>query len=144
MENKTVKIPTWFWVASIIFLLWNLMGIMSFYMHTFITEKALMALPEAERNLYGQYPLWVDFIFGLAVFTGTIGCVGLLMKKKWVKNLFMISLFSVIVQMSHNMFMTDTLDVYGYVSFVMPILVILIAGLLVWFTSYSTKKTWLN
>ena len=144
MENNTTKIPTWFWVVSVIFLLWNLMGVMSFYMHTFITEEALRALPEAERDLYEQYPPWTVIAFAVAVFGGTLGSVALLMKKKWAKPLFIISFIAIIIQMYHNLFMTTTMEVYGPASVVMPILVVLIAGFLIWFSSYGIKKSWLK
>ena len=144
MENKTMKIPTWFWVISVTFLLWNLMGVMSFYMHTFITEEALMALPETERDLYGQYPLWVDILFGIAVFAGTLGSIALLMKKKWAKPLFILSFVTIIIQMFHNLFMTTAMEVYGPASVVMPILVVLIAGFLIWFSMHGIKKNWLQ
>ncbi len=144
MEDKTAKIPTWFWVVSIIFLLWNLMGILSFVTHTTMTEEALMALPEAERELYASYPLWTQIIFAISVFAGTLGCIGLLIKKKWAKYLFIISLISIIVQMYHSLFMTEAMEVYGPTSVVMPILLVLIGGVLIWFASFSTKKGWLK
>jgi hypothetical protein len=113
-------------------------------MHTFITEEALMALPEAERDLYGSYPIWTQIIFAISVFAGTLGCIGLLLKKKWCKYLFIISLISIIVQMYHSLFMTEAMEVYGPTSVVMPILLILIGGFLIWFASFSTKKGWLT
>ncbi len=144
MEDKTVKIPTWFWVVSIIFLMWNLMGIMSYITHTTISEEALMALPQAERDLYGSYPLWTQIVFAISVFAGTLGCIGLLIKKKWAKFLFIISFISIVVQMYHSLFMTAAMDVYGPSSVIMPILLIVIAGVLIWFASYSIKKAWLT
>lgn len=52
MTTSTQKIPTWFWIISIVLLLWNLMGIGSFVFHSFIMKgEALAALPENERAL---------------------------------------------------------------------------------------------
>ena len=35
MENGKIKIPIWFWVVTIFYLLWNIMGVLSFFVHTF-------------------------------------------------------------------------------------------------------------
>ncbi len=77
MENTKIKIPVWFWVVVIIFLLWNILGVLSFFGHTFISEEAISKLPENERELYGDYPLWTTIVFAVAVIFGFIGSLGL-------------------------------------------------------------------
>ncbi len=77
MQNGKIKIPIWFWVVSVFFLLWNLMGVSSFFAHTFISDETLDALPIAEKELYESYPLWTTTVFSIAVFGGLLGSVGL-------------------------------------------------------------------
>jgi hypothetical protein len=57
MENENIKTPKWFWAVSIFFILWNLMGVFSFYAPTFISNEAIAKLPTNEREVYGHYPL---------------------------------------------------------------------------------------
>jgi len=145
MELEKTKIPIWFWVVSIFFLLWNIMGVFSFLAHTFISTEALAELPTDERELYGEYPLWTTIIFAIAVFTGMIGAIGLVLKKKWAKMAFIISLFAIIPQMIHNVFFTNAIEVYGAVEAVtMPALVVIIGLFLVWFSMFAIKKQWLK
>lgn len=145
MENAKIKIPVWFWVIAIFFLLWNIMGVFSFYAHTFISEEALAALPANERELYGDYPIWTTIVFAIAVFFGLFGSIGLLLKKKWSKIAFIISLCAIIPQMIHNVFFTKSMDVYGPAqTAIMPILVVVFGFLLVWFSHYSIKSKWLK
>ena len=145
MEIQKAKTPTWYWVLSIIFLLWNFMGILSFFAHTFITEEALTALPANERELYGDYPLWTTIVFAVAVFGGTIGCIGLLMKKKWSKTAFIISILAIIPQMVHNVFFTKSMDVYGPgQAATMPVMVLVLGFVLIWFSGFAIKKNWLQ
>ena len=77
MENQKTTIPIWYWVAAVFFLLWNLMGVGSFFMHTFISDEAMQALPIAEQDLYKSYPLWTEIAFAIAVLGGIVGSVGL-------------------------------------------------------------------
>jgi len=145
MADKTVKIPIWFWVVSIFFLLWNLMGVFSFYVHTFISDAELAKLSQQERELYGDYPLWTTIVFALAVFGGFFGSIGLVLKKKWAKMAFIISLLGIIPQMIHNLFFTKSMEVYGPgQAATMPIMVVVIGIFLVWFSAYGIKKSWLT
>ncbi|PCE66696.1 hypothetical protein [Sediminicola luteus] len=143
MENSNT-VPKWFTVVAVLALLWNLMGLGSFFMHVFISEEALAVLPEAERNLYGQFPLWTEVVFAIAVLGGTLGSLGLLMRKAWAKPLFWISLVAIIIQMSHNLFMTDAMEVYGNMAALMPTLVVAIGIFMVWLSNKGVNLGWLK
>ncbi len=144
MENQKTTIPKWYWALVVLFLLWNLMGVVSFFQHTFITDEALQALPAAERDLYNSYPLWTKIAFAFAVFGGAIGSVGLVMKKKWAKYAFIVSLVGIIPQMAHNLFFTKAREVYGPGTEIMPVLIIVFGVFLVWFSAFGIKKNWLK
>lgn len=145
MEQEKIEIPMWFWVVSIFFLLWNIMGVISFLAHTFISNEALAELSSNERELYGQYPLWTTIVFAIAVIAGMIGAIGLVLKKKWSKVAFIISLLAIIPQMIHNVFFTKSIQVYGAVEAVtMPALVVVFGIFLVWFSMLGIKKNWLQ
>ncbi|MCK5776912.1 MAG: hypothetical protein KAH25_12075 [Bacteroidales bacterium] len=145
MENKALKIPIWFWIVAIFFLLWNLMGVYSFFVHIFISADDLAKLPPQERELYGDYPLWTSIVFALAVFGGLLGSIGLVMKRRWAKTAFIISLLAIIPQMIHNVFFTKSMEVYGPgQAATMPIMVVVLGVFLVWFSAYGIKKSWLT
>lgn len=145
MENSKIKIPVWFWVIVVISILWNLMGVFSFFVHTFISEEALSQLPANERELYGDYPMWTTIVFAIAVFGGFFGSIGLALKKKWSKVAFIISLIAIIPQMIHNIFFTKSMEVYGPgQAATMPVMVVIFGVFLVWFSNYSINKNWLK
>lgn len=144
MENQEIKIPKWYWILVVILLLWNLMGVGSFFQHTMISQEALDAMPANEAELYGKYPLWTHIAFALSVFGGVLGCIGLLLRKKWSKTILIISFVSIIVQMAHSLFIAKATEVYGPGAVVMPIMVILIGVFLVWLADFGIKKGWLK
>ncbi|UQD57154.1 hypothetical protein [Flavobacterium sp. K5-23] len=144
MEDQKISVPKWYWAAAIFFLLWNLMGVGSFFQFTFITDEALQALPAAERSLYTSYPLWTKIAFAIAVFGGVMGTFGLILKKKWAKSAFIISLCAIIPQMTFDLFFTKSREVYGPGTEIMPILIIVIGVFLVWFSGFGIKKNWLK
>jgi len=142
---EKVKIPVWFWIIAVFFLLWNIMGVISFLSFTFISDESLANLPISERELYGDYPFWTTIVFAIAVLSGFIGSIGLLLKKKWSKLAFIISLCAIIPQMIQNVFFTKSMEVYGLVQTItMPIFVIVFGIFLVWFSNFSINKNWLK
>lgn len=144
-DSIQTSIPKWFWVLVAIFLLWNIMGVYSFFGHTFISEEALAKLPENEMALYAEFSIWTTIIFAIASFGGLIGSIGLILKRKWANSFFILSFIAIVPQMVHNVFFTKSIDVYGLVQAVtMPVLVVLIGAFLIWFSSFSTKKKWLR
>lgn len=145
MNTTETKIPVWFWVIAIFFLLWNIMGVFSFFGHTFISDESLAKLPEKERELYGDYPFWTTIVFAIAVFGGIIGSLGLILKKKWCKKAFIISLCAIVPQMVHNVFFTKSMEVYGpEQTAIMPILVVIFGIFLIWFSNFSINRNWLK
>jgi hypothetical protein len=145
MNSIRSKVPVWFWVAAGFFLIWNIIGVISFITHTFISKESLAALSSDERALYTAYPLWITFIFAMAVIFGTIGAIGLLLKKKWSKPAFIISLAAIIPQMIYIVFFTKSIAVYGTMQAItMPILVSFFGIILIWFATMGIKKQWLS
>lgn len=142
MTNQ--KLPTLFWVIAIAALLWNLMGVFSFFAHTMISEEALAALPEAERALYNTAPTWQKIVFAIAVFSGLLGSIGLIMRKEWCVPLFVICLISVAIQMSYQILGTEAMEVYGPQAAIMPVLVIVIAAYLLYYSRQCRERGWLN
>lgn len=142
--TSSVKPPVWFWVVSVIALLWNLMGVSAYLFDAFISVEQLEAMAPELRELYEGRPAWVTAAFALAVFGGFIGSIGLLLRKKWAKPLFMLSLVAVLAQNVYTFFMSNTLDAMGTQTAIMPIFVILISIYLVYFSKRGIEKNWLS
>ena len=146
MENESrFKPPAWFWVVSILALLWNLMGAMAYVSQAFLTEEMKTALPEDQLALMESTPAWVTAAFAIVVWGGVLGCIALLLKKKWARPVLLISLIAILAQMSYSFFATNAAEVYGTLQgVVMPVLVIVIGIALVYFARRAHNKGWLS
>lgn len=138
-----INLPKWFYAVVSIALLWNLMGIVNFFMQINLSPEDISALPEAEQALMNNTPLWNTIAFALGVFGGSIGCVGLLMRKAWSMMALLVSLVAVIAQMTYWLYFTTAVAVYGNSTYVMPIIVILVAYLLFRLSNNGIKKGYL-
>ena len=136
--------PRWFKAVVILALLWNLMGIVNFFMQINLTDEAMAAYSATEQELIKNTPFWSLIAFAIGVFGGTIGCIGLLLRKRWSLTPLLFSLFAVIAQMSYWVFFTKAVEVNGSTTYIMPLVVILIAFLLVRLSRNGIDKGYLN
>ncbi len=142
--TTTNKPSAVFWIIAVIALIWNGMGAMAYVGQQMMTPEALDLLPEAERALYNDIPVWATSAFAIAVWGGLLGALLMLFRKKWAKTLFLISLLGIIVQMIYNFFISGAMDVYGPGGMIMPIMVIVIGIFLVWYCNKAIAKGWLK
>ena len=143
-KNSSKKPPIWFWVVSVMALIWNIMGDMAYLSQAFMPEDVLNSLPKAEQALYGNIPPWATAAFAFAVWGGTLGCLALLFRKKWAKPVLIVSLLGIMVQMVYNLFMSNASEVYGPGVAIMPVMVLIIGAFLVWFSRKSHSEGWLT
>ncbi len=143
-ETTTVAIPkSFYWVAGI-GLVWNLIGLATYFMQVTMSPETLAELPPEQQALYSDIPIWATSAYAIAVNAGWIGCLLLLLRKKLALYLLILSLAGVIVQFGHALLMTDALAVMGVISLIGPVFVCGIGIFLIWFTLYSTNKGWLS
>ncbi len=137
------KPSIWFWVIAVLTLIWNIVGVMAYLGQAYMPAEALTVLPQNEQDFYNNMPAWVTAAFAIAVFSGTLGCIALIFRKKWAYSLFIISIIGVIGQTTYNLFIQDYVELSG-VRIIMPIMIIVIGVFLIWFSNYSQKKGWIS
>ncbi|MCW8879276.1 MAG: hypothetical protein OQJ89_15045 [Kangiellaceae bacterium] len=138
-ENKA---PTAFWILIGLALVWNLLGVMAFISQMLMTPEMLAELPQAEQELYASTPTWANAAFAFAVFGGALGCIALLLRAGWALPVLLISLLAILVQMYHSFFISNSFEVFGPGRMIMPIMVIIIAIALLWFSHQVKSKSW--
>jgi len=120
------------------------MDTLAFFMRVSMTEAAIKTIPENQQHLYRDMPLWVNMVFACEVFSGTLGGLSLLLRKKWALPLFVISLLGVVAQTSNIWFLTDAISVMGVSAVLMPIVAIIIGAAMVLLARSAIPKGWLQ
>ncbi|REJ81966.1 MAG: hypothetical protein DWQ33_08515 [Bacteroidetes bacterium] len=142
------KIPVWFWVVSTILLIWNLVGLLAFFIQMNLDMEALQNLPSDQRELQTEllsnYPIWAKAGYALAVFGWFTGALLLLMKKKIARKAFIISLIGMSVQLLYTFkFIGRSVDMYGPAAIAMPVMIFLLVFYSIWLAGFGEKKSWL-
>ncbi|WP_136466269.1 hypothetical protein [Flagellimonas onchidii] len=138
------KPPIWFWMVSVLALLWNSMGVYNYLYTKFNQVEMLEAMTQEQRALFEGIPAWATAAFALAVFSGVIASIGLLLRKKWAKPLFVVSLVTAVIQFINWLFLQNAAEVYGGAAYTMPILVVVIGLALIYFSKKAIQKGWLT
>ena len=137
------KPSTSFWIISVIALIWNLMGVNQYIQQAYMTDSFKAMYTEEQLAMITSSPSWVTAVFAIAVFGGFLGALALLLRKKVATILFTISLIGIIAQMYHNLFVIDSVAIYGPGAAIMPAMILAFALFLLWYSKFADKKNWL-
>ncbi|MET2984518.1 hypothetical protein [Aureibaculum conchae] len=136
-NSTTTKPPIWFWIVSVVALLWNAMGVDQYLGQAYQTERWKSMLSDEQIEIANNVPSWYVAVFAIAVFGGLLGCIALLLRKKWARPLFLISLIAVIIQMSYLTFSLKMANI-------MTPMIVIVALFLWWFSKKGIAKGWLS
>lgn len=139
-QTEQVKAPRSFWIVASVSLLWNLIGVVNYLFSVTISDQALAAMPAAERALYTDVPVFVTACFAIAVFSGVLGSVLLLLRKALSVSFFLVSLVAIILQMSLGVLLTPMLTAGGIMVLAFPVLLIACAALFLWYSRRVTAQ----
>lgn len=137
------RAPGWFRIVAVLALLWNLFGVYVYLEHVGAVPPMKAMTPE-DVALAATVPAWVTGAFAIAVFSGLIGSIGLVLSKSWARSLLILSLLGVLVQMGWILFVSNARAVHGNEAFIMPAIVTAIALLMVWLADKGVKRGWLS
>ena len=82
MTSKSNKPPIWFWIVSVIALIWNGMGVDHYLGQAYKTERWRAAITDEQLETISNMPGWLTGAFAIAVFAGALGSLGLLLMLK--------------------------------------------------------------
>ncbi|WP_347925979.1 hypothetical protein [Pontimicrobium sp. SW4] len=130
-----------FWIIGVIALLWNGMGVNAYLQQAFKTEASTAELNAEQIALMNDLPAWMTALFAIAVFAGVLGCIALLMRKKIAATLFVVSFITATVQQLYWLFGTNAPEVFADMQpYLWPILIIVVAAFLVWYSRDQKSK----
>ena len=109
----------------------------------YMTNETLQTFTKGEQDFYNNTPTYITAAFAIAVFAGALGCIALLLRKKFASTLFILSLIAVFVQFGYILLIQDFMEISG-VRLIMPLLIILVAIFLAWYSKKAYFKNILS
>lgn len=136
--------PKWYLPVAIIALLWNLLGCMAYLMDVMLKPEDIAKLPEAQQALYAARPAWSVAATAFAVWGGALGCLGLILRKRWATPVLIVSLLGVIGQDLSLFVMSGAAAQAGAAAFVLQGLVLVVAIALVMLARRAAAQGWIH
>ncbi|MGO4222837.1 hypothetical protein AB4Y64_13415 [Lysobacter sp. TAF61] len=136
--------PISYWIIATLALVWNLIGVYMFYTQFTGGPAQLAALPAEQRQILEATPSWINAAYGVAVFGGALGAIGLLMKKRWAVSMFLLSLLALIVQVAGSFAVTPAWSLLGPAGLAMPALLVAIALFLLTYARKAAARRWIG
>lgn len=145
MGDSSTTPPKWYWIASALALVWMIIGVLAWFADLMMDEAALAKMSAAQQQLYASRPQWIFIVYAIAIFTGLLGAIGLLMRKRWAVVAFAVSLCAIVVQFGYTFTALNAIGLLGPATALPFPLVIFTIGLLLLGLAIKAKKAaWLS
>jgi hypothetical protein len=137
--------PTWYWLVSILGLIWMAFGVFALIMDLTTDKTSMEGLSQAQRALYEARPGWVFLLYAVAIFSGLLGTLGLLLRRSWAPWAFALSLAAIVLQFSYLLVVMEAVRLLGPAQALpFPLLIFAIGGFLLWFSRRAQLAGWLR
>ncbi len=138
------KPPLWFTLLAGLALLWNLAGLLAVVADLRLSAADIAALPAEQQAMYAARPLWSVVASVVAVAAGTLGCLALLLRRRWSLALLYLSLAGVLLQDIGIFLVAGAARTGNPVPLVLQSLVLVIAIGLIALARRATARSWLS
>jgi hypothetical protein len=135
--------PIWYWVAAIGALLFECLGCFFYLAEVRLTPEQIALLPLDQAAMLNARPAWYYAAFGVAVWVGLLGSLGLLLRKRWAEPMLLISLVAVVIQFS-AIFIVPEMRVVTSDALLGPIVVIVICYGIYMLARLAKRRGWLR
>ena len=139
--QATTEIPTWFWIAAGLALVWEAIGCFMYYSQV-TTDPA--TLPLDQRAMWDAAPVWMTAAYAVAVWVGLAGAILLLMRRKLAVPLLLVSLVAVVVQFSALLLVPELRDRTPSDAYLLPIIIFVACYAIYMLARRARKRGWLH
>ncbi len=150
MTETSNKPPRWFWILTVILLLWGMMGMYVYY--DFVTSSPESMAKYVTAGTYSQAyadyllaePTWSAAVFALAVSTGILGALCMVLRRAWAVPLYMLSLLFIIISLSKMFILDKAHNLMSGGQIGMEGVVFSLGVLAVWVSRKAKNENWLR
>ena len=134
-EPQQYQPPVSYYAIAAFFLIWNLIGLMFYYMQVTMTPEVMAAnfTPEQVAFMIGE-PVWATAAYATAVSAGVVAALLLLLRKSRAKLFFIISFAAVLLQDLNAFVLSNGLEVWGMSGLYLPVIVIVMCLAEIWYS----------
>ncbi len=138
------RAPPWFWIVTLLLLLWQAMGLLSFYEHVTNGAEAMGAVPsDYDRQLIASLPRWYDWVYAVATWGGLAAGIALVLRRAIAVPLAIVSLAAIVVMFGWMFLATDIIAMKGWWTTYFPAAIFAIGAFTLWFAMTAKARGWI-
>jgi hypothetical protein len=143
VEQASTKpaVPAWYWAVAVGALLFE--GAGAFLFSNSLTLDPA-TLPLDQRAIYDATPQWMTIAWAVAIGTGLIGAVGLIMRRRFAEPALLISVIAVAVQFSGLFLVKQLRELTPDDHLLVPVVILVLAYGLWQTAKLAHRRGWLN
>jgi len=137
------KPPSWFYVVTILLILWDAIGCYFCVMQFRLGADAMGDATAYDRALYATLPVWYNWCYAVATFGSLLGGGALLLRNRMASWILLVALIAIVVQFGYLFATTDIVAHKGWAATVPFPLFIVAVGVAAWrFACYAERRGW--
>jgi hypothetical protein len=142
VEGETrPNVPAWFWALAVGAILFEGAGALLFA-NSLTLDSA--TLPLDQRAIYDATPQWMTIAWAVAIATGLIGAVGLILRRRFAEPALLLSVIAVAVQFSGIFLVRQLRELTPEDHLLVPVIILVLAYALWQAAKLSRRKGWLS
>ena len=143
MQEGATKpaVPAWFWAVATGALLFEAAGAFLFA-NSLTLDPA--TLPLDQRAVYDATPQWMTIAWAIAISTGLIGAVGLILRRRFAEPALLISVIAVAVQFSGIFLVRQLRELTPEDHLLLPVIILVVAYAIWQAAKLARRKGWLS
>lgn len=136
-----MKPPTWFWIVTILLVLWEAMGCYACIEQIRLGAAAMGPVDDWSLKYYAALPVWYNWVYVAATFGGLLGGLALMIRDQRASLLFRISFAAVIVMFGYAFVATDLIAHKGLGRVLpFPLFIAAVGAFSIWFARFTARK----
>lgn len=135
------SVPAWFWALAVGALLFEGAGALLFA-NSLTLDPA--TLPLDQRAIYDATPQWMTIAWAVAIGTGLIGAVGLILRRRFAEPALLLSVIGVAVQFSDIFLVRQLRELTPEEHLLVPVIILVLAYAIWQSAKLSRRKGWLS
>ena len=141
--GRNDAVPGWYWLVAGAALLFEGIGCYAYLLEVMRTPQELAGLPLDQRQLALSTPSWITAAYAVAVWSGLLGAIALLMRRRLAVWLLLLSLVAVAVQFGGIFLVPELRSTIPSDQLLGPILIVAIAYGVWQFALIARRRGWL-
>lgn len=134
------KAPWHLWAVGAATLLWNGFGAFQWYRQVTRSQGYWGNLTMEQVQFVIAQPMWVEVAFGVGVWTGVLGALMLLLRRRLAFNAFVASLIAIVINTAFMQVLSNGRAVFGNGTLIAAVAVIVVAAASIAYAGFARKR----